>query len=515
MDLLRSSEFSAYVKKIIDHRQIPGIAVAVIQGNGITSTGFGKARVNPLIDFTPDTPFSVGSASKSLTAAAVALLVSDNENYPQVQYGATMASLLPDDFVMPGKDHGDVTVEDILSHRTGMAAHEYSLLGSKAGHPDDARSITRNLRNLSTVAPNRHEYIYCNMMYSVATYLVEHISGMSFSDFLDKHLFQLLKMDSTTLQPSRAQAKGLGARMAAGYLRANAHRELQEVPYSDRPESQGAGQIITTANDYAKWVKAMINREGPITEEIYQSLTKARIEQDPSEVGDLEHSLYYCLGWQAQKYCGYTIVSHDGGDYGSQCDHFFIPELKFGGVVFCNADYTNTTVSQIKYHLVDQMISGRQNGKILQANADSSSLGSEADSESGSEDGQDELELEQELRQELCPGIKTRQPQVLPLSSYAGQYWNPGYKGIKVESKQGVLFADCTDRSLSFTLTFRHVCNQTKYLAFMSENFETNDFPLKAEFVLENNNSILLGLLLDHRVGEYIWFERVNALVKD
>lgn len=50
------------------------------------------------------------------------IAVDDDEKYPEVQYEAIMSSLLPEDFVMSEEGYTEnVTVEDILSHRTGMA----------------------------------------------------------------------------------------------------------------------------------------------------------------------------------------------------------------------------------------------------------------------------------------------------------------------------------------------------------------------------------------------------------
>ncbi|GBF65024.1 hypothetical protein TMEN_7741 [Trichophyton mentagrophytes] len=121
MDVLKSPEFVEYVKNTIDRYHVPGVAIAVVQGEHIESAAFGKASLDPPEDCTPDTLFDIASTSKSLTAASVALLVDDNEKYPQIQYDARMADLLPGDFVMPGDEHEDVTLEDILSHRTGMA----------------------------------------------------------------------------------------------------------------------------------------------------------------------------------------------------------------------------------------------------------------------------------------------------------------------------------------------------------------------------------------------------------
>ena len=121
MDLLHSPTFPSRVEELLNQHHVPGIAIAVVQGETIASAGFGMASLDPPRKFTPDTLIDIASASKSLTAASVGLLVEDNK-YPDIKYEATMSSLLPEDFVMPGEGYTEgVTVEDILSHRSGMA----------------------------------------------------------------------------------------------------------------------------------------------------------------------------------------------------------------------------------------------------------------------------------------------------------------------------------------------------------------------------------------------------------
>ena len=75
---------------------------------------------------TADTLFDCASLSKSLTAAAVSLLVDDNEKYPEVDWSTPVSRLLRDDFVLEDPYATEnVTVEDILSHRSGMPRQEY------------------------------------------------------------------------------------------------------------------------------------------------------------------------------------------------------------------------------------------------------------------------------------------------------------------------------------------------------------------------------------------------------
>lgn len=123
MDLLKTGEFADHVEALMLENRVPGVSVAVVHGDSPPETkSFGYASVEKKRLCTSKTLFDVASCAKSLTAAAVALLVQDDECYPHIQYATRMASLLPGDFVMSSAQHTNgVTVEDILSHRTGMA----------------------------------------------------------------------------------------------------------------------------------------------------------------------------------------------------------------------------------------------------------------------------------------------------------------------------------------------------------------------------------------------------------
>jgi len=107
----------------MNQHHVPGLAIAIVANDQTASTGYGYATIDPPTPCTADTLFDIASCSKSLTAASVALLIDDNENHPEVQYDSIMSDVLPGDFVMPGVGYTEnVTVEDVLSHRTGMAA---------------------------------------------------------------------------------------------------------------------------------------------------------------------------------------------------------------------------------------------------------------------------------------------------------------------------------------------------------------------------------------------------------
>ena len=70
-----------------------------------------------------DTLFDCASTSKSFTAAAISLLVDDNENHPDVQWRTPVSALMSDFVLQDRHATANVTIEDILSHRSGMPRH--------------------------------------------------------------------------------------------------------------------------------------------------------------------------------------------------------------------------------------------------------------------------------------------------------------------------------------------------------------------------------------------------------
>jgi CubicO group peptidase (beta-lactamase class C family) len=122
MDLLNTSAFRQHVEALMNKYHLPGLSISLCQNDTIVSTAFGVSSRTSQKAATADTLYDIASSSKSLTAASVALLVEDDENFPEVQWTTPLHELLPEDFVMPTPELTErVTVEDVLSHRTGMA----------------------------------------------------------------------------------------------------------------------------------------------------------------------------------------------------------------------------------------------------------------------------------------------------------------------------------------------------------------------------------------------------------
>ncbi|KAI4600422.1 hypothetical protein KJ359_000777 [Pestalotiopsis sp. 9143b] len=501
MDYFKSPDFSARVEALMKQHHVPGIAVAVVQDEEIASAGYGHASLEPEKPCTADTLFDIASASKSLTGASVALLV-ESDDHPEVKWDAKMSKLLPEDFVLSEESYTqDVTVDDVLGHRTGMPRHDWSYMGIRAPRPDNTRSVTRSLRHLPVAAPIRSKFMYNNMMYTVAVHLVEQKSGLSYSDYLHKHFFEPLGMSSTSLQPARARVRGHGDRIAAGHAWQKDEEEYQSFQTPDCPEAEGAGSIMTSANDYIRWVQAMVRLEGPVTEAVRRGVTRGRaiVEPDGEDRQPLTDGGVYAAGWEVEHYRGHRVVVHSGGVPGFGTRHLFLPDHGFGCVVFGNSGAGGSVAEIVSKELVDEVLKVPEVERVDW---------NQKEVESEEKWLVEEKERREKMRQELCPGIEESQAQTVPLEAYTGDYHNAGYHGMTVQIKDGGLFIDASDRSMGFLVTFEHVADQTKYVMQMKDSLDGETYDTKAEFVLENGKATQMGLYLESDLDDYIWFER-------
>ncbi|KAI3323722.1 beta-lactamase/transpeptidase-like protein [Xylariaceae sp. AK1471] len=385
------------------------------------------------------------------------------------------------------------------------------------------------------------------MMYTVATHLVEVKTQQSFSDFLEERIFRPLSMESTSLQPARARARKHGHHIATGYSWDKNSSVYREIQSPDCPEAQGAGSIITSADDFIRWVKCLLRREKPIDEKVYQGLVRMRSFVNPSgrRLRRFTSPVVYAAGLEIYYYRGYTVVGHDGAIPGFGSRFLFLPDSKFGVVVMGNSDGVGTVSNAICRQLIDAVLqvpepepqpqsklkknkkaSGATQGNIPLRQKPGSPKLAKSTAEGGKGGKKEENNHQSKHiqrpasqvapRRPTQPSIKKAQaektppPQEIPLTAYVGRYWHPGYHSMNLQIQDEKLFIDAIDRSMGFTLSFEHVRGQTKYTAYQCDMFDGDEDPIQAEFVLEDGHATKMGLDLEPVLKELIWFDIVR-----
>jgi CubicO group peptidase (beta-lactamase class C family) len=295
----------------------------------------------------------VGSTTKAFTAAAMSLLIDDNDRYPELKWDTKISKLIRDDFVLQD-DHitNHITIEDTLSHRTGMPRHDMSYGGTLNGRNQTVRDLVRSLRHLPLSAELRSKYQYCNMMYVVAAYVIETVTGSWLGDVIRSRLLEPLDMKSTYF--GTEEAYKAPEHFATGYYYGNG--SYRKVPDMNLLQASGAGFMVSNALDYTKWIRALIDEAPPISKAGHGALRRPRTLEGGSSA-PYTGPQAYALGWENGVYQGHEWFQHSGGMEAYGANVIFFPKLRYGLVAFGNTAITSNYVEMaLQWNLVDEKL---------------------------------------------------------------------------------------------------------------------------------------------------------------
>lgn len=230
---LDTAAIDAFVEDYLDRHGLVGAGVAVVRdGRVVHTAGHGESDGDPV---TPHTPFALGSVSKSFTAFAVLQLVADGE----VRLDDPVVSYLPD-LAIDDERAREITVRHLLSHTSGLPG---PLIVPPAHSL--AEAVDR-LADWSLDTDPGTTYAYSNANYHVAARLVEVVSETPFATYLEREVFAPLGMTDTYSVTSRDDPV-LDTGHVTAYGLALPAGEMDQM-------SAGAGGVISTAEDMARWL---------------------------------------------------------------------------------------------------------------------------------------------------------------------------------------------------------------------------------------------------------------------
>lgn len=328
----------AYIAGQMRRLKIPGLALAIVEGDRIVyQRGYGRAHPGGEAP-TPQTPFVLGSTTKSFTALAVMQLIEAGK----VELDAPVQRYLPWFRVADAQDSARMTVRHLLNQTSGMSALVGTAsLGDPLAQTDTDASLealerhARGLSSLKLSRPLGTTFQYCNLNYNLLGLVVEAASGQSYADYVREHILAPLDMNHTFTSRVDAKQHGLamGYRYWFGIPRATPHLRL---PGSALP----AGGLISTSEDMAHYLIAQLNGgrygaaqvlSGAGIDELQRGVAEQLVMGAPVEA--------YGMGWFVKELGGTTLVSHGGNvpDFSSFMG--LLPEQKKGVVLLINADH--------------------------------------------------------------------------------------------------------------------------------------------------------------------------------
>lgn len=334
---------------------------------------------------TPKTLFYGASTSKAFTAAALSIMIaSGNYTVPSLPGSPTplawttpIAALIPDDFVLLDEPWATthLTLEDALSHRTGLPRHDNSNAHRLADRTATPRDVVRALRYLPLNAAPRTKWQYCNQMFVVAAHVIQTLTGgVWLGDTLRAWIWAPLGMDATYF--SLEDALAAPEHFARGYswLRGEGGEggeggEFVPIPYMPTDEVSGAGAVVSCVDDYVKWIRMWLREEGPVPRQGQAAIKTPRMFSEPETVLEsygnatakkklpYDAPLGYSFGWWVGSYRGQAFWTHSGGMHAFGAEVFFFPGLDFGVVTFANTAVTSNFVGLFAvWQLVDDRL---------------------------------------------------------------------------------------------------------------------------------------------------------------
>jgi CubicO group peptidase (beta-lactamase class C family) len=409
----------AYIQDAMAKGNGVGLAIAVVKNDSIVyARGFGVRRLGEPAPVTPRTVFAVGSTTKAFTAAALGMLVDQG----QLAWDDRVTRHLPEFELFDPAVTREITVRDLITHRSGLSRGDRLWMGSRYSRPE----VIRRVRYHSPTWSLRTTFGYQNIMYLAGGEIIPAVTGVSWDDFLRDRIFQPLGMTSTS-----TTVRGLDRQPDVAQPHDRRDGKVVPVPYRNIDNIGPAGSINSNVLDMAQWIRLHLNggKAGGrqlISPAIMRELHSPQMWLSPA-AGELAmlypgvNFLGYGLGWFLFDHAGRKVVEHSGGIDGMITELMMVPSEQLGVVVL-----SNNGASILAFPVARAVVN-----RYLGVAADPlpPSLAMAATLE---EQGK---KLEDSLERARARG---RGPS-LPLEAYAGVYDDPMYGAARVAVESGKL----------------------------------------------------------------------------
>jgi len=325
-------QIESYIEARMRQYRIPGAVLVVVENGELwCQRGYGEARPGGEIPGV-QTPFMIGSLSKSFTALAVMQLVEEGRiglDNPVQQY-------LPWFQLADPQAAAAITIRHLLNQTSGIPAWVGEI--QLADFNNDADEVERQRRFLEAVQVERPAgsgFEYNNANYNLLGAVIEAVSGGSYAEYVQANIFAPLGMQHSYAYKADAQQHGL----AVG------HRYWFGLPVAapDLPQSElslPTGQLISSAEDMGRYLIALLNGGSSAGNRILSEEGVAVLHTGAAEVQQMGMSFgRYGMGWFVDEIDGTRLLWHSGTtpDFGAFMA--LLPERNSGFILLFNANH--------------------------------------------------------------------------------------------------------------------------------------------------------------------------------
>lgn len=350
------------IEKVLESTNTPGCAIAIVEGERILYTnGIGFKDFEKKLKVDSNTLFPIGSTTKAFTAALLGIY----QDKELLSFSESPLKYIPNLKLYNEDLNSNLTIQDLLSMRTGLALHDWAWAGLPL---DDRNQLIKRVEFLEPTSKLREKWNYSNWSYFVAGVLGENITNNSWEKNVEEHLFKPLAM----------HASNFGVRdllneqnVSFGYqVIGNAPNKIE---YYELRAMRPAGGINSNASDMANWLLTWVNngkfkgREILPAKYVREAIRPQAVMPMwylPEEEFQGIFTANYGYGWIVTNYQGHYRVEHGGGIDGFRSTVAFFPNEKIGIVVLTNQ--TNYEAALIIRNILADRLLGVEKRKWLE-----------------------------------------------------------------------------------------------------------------------------------------------------
>jgi CubicO group peptidase (beta-lactamase class C family) len=309
----------SFIQSQMEDCRIPGFSLGIIRdGSVLYLKGYGKADETGR-GITPQTPFLIGSVSKTFTALAVMQLVDAGK----VALDQTVKTYLPSFELADSDVAAKITVRQLLNHTSGIPPESEYRAATLRGDDETISELVDKFGTIRPVSAPGTRFAYGNANYIILGELVQQVSGLSYEEYIQKYIFDPLEMHHSYTSAKEAMQNGL----AAGYRPIFGIPQISGLPY--RQDFLPAYSIISCAEDMTHYMIAM--QQGGRYKGA-QVLSSESIHQMTAASVSISRWESYGLGW----YVTSGSIYHGGELPDYQAKVKLLPEAGLGIVLIYN-----------------------------------------------------------------------------------------------------------------------------------------------------------------------------------
>jgi CubicO group peptidase (beta-lactamase class C family) len=501
--------FDAYMQQTLKDWNTPGVGVGIVVGDKLVfAKGYGYRDHEKKLPFTTKTMQPIASNSKLFTAVAAGMLVEEGK----LAWDKPIRDSVPEIQFYNDQLNSNVTLRDMLSHRTGVTRHD--LIWFKS--PFTREELFEKLKYLEPQEPMRTTFLYNNLMFAAVGQIIKIKSGKKWEDFVRERIFTPLDMSTTcyTIADMLKQPD-----YGVPFREKRDSFELYKIPYYEDTEGVApAGAVISNIDELSHWLIALMNEgkyngrqvlpAGALKATLQPAIALPNAGGEALGFWELINSAYGMGRWAAS-YRGKLLTYHGGDLPGFHSQVSFMPNDKIGVIVLVISDHSAPLYNIVSYNVYERLLGMDQtpwSQRQLQQRLANKKAGTEARAKAGGD---------------RVPNTKPSHAH----ADYVGEYENPAY---------GILRIGLQGDQLQFGFhEFHFPMNHFHYDRFdtqddeqygkFSVNFRTNpqgdiDSAVisldQAEVVFTRKPEALQAILLEKLAGVYLTPSKVKFEVR-